>query len=202
MSESGSLSILIADDDPQPRLRLRAQLVSLGHKVVAEAQDGREALHLAKQLHPDLAVIETHMPNMSGLEASEQIGSEQLCAILLLSKYSAPNLMCRATDLPIQSCLIKPVQACDLPPAIEMAMSRFYESQRVHRNVTLGQEMFDIRAALDTAIDHLVAQRHCTPQEAIEWIQQEARAKRAKLDKVAQAVVRGKPILYQYDAPI
>ena len=70
MAEAHSLRILIADDDPGPMSCLRMQLTDLGYVVVAETQDGREAVSLARQLHPDLVLMDIKMPNVDGLEAS------------------------------------------------------------------------------------------------------------------------------------
>ena len=63
-------------------------------------------------------------------------------------------------------------------------------------------EILDIRMTLSEATIYLITRDRCSSQEAWEWIQQEARAKRAKLYEVALAVVQERPIQYQYSVPI
>ena len=72
----------------------------------------------------------------------------------------------------------------------------------VDQNATRMAEIIDNRTALSQATLHLIARERCSSQEALDWIQQEARAKRSKLHKVAQAVLQGQPVQYQYDVPI
>lgn len=62
--------------------------------------------------------------------------------------------------------------------------------------------ILDIRSMLNQATTYLVVERRCSSQEAWDWIQHEARAKRAELRQVAQAVVQGEAIPYHYDVPI
>jgi DNA-binding NarL/FixJ family response regulator len=62
--------ILLADDHDVVRLGLRALLESAGMEVVGEAGEGREALRLAEELKPDVAILDVTMPGLNGIEAA------------------------------------------------------------------------------------------------------------------------------------
>ncbi len=71
------LRILIADDHKLVRKAIAALLSNHnGMQVIAEANDGREALLLSRELHPDVAVMNIEMPNLNGVEATRQIVRE------------------------------------------------------------------------------------------------------------------------------
>ena len=72
-----SLRILLADDHGIIRQGLRSLLEKEPDiEVVAEAEDGREAIHLVRQVLPDIAVMDITMPNLNGVEATAHIRSE------------------------------------------------------------------------------------------------------------------------------
>jgi two-component system, NarL family, nitrate/nitrite response regulator NarL len=69
--------ILIADDHPVVRIGLRNMLQADPQlKVVAEAKDGIEALHMVRTLHPDILLLDLAMPKMPGMEALRELLSE------------------------------------------------------------------------------------------------------------------------------
>ncbi len=65
--------VLLADDHPVVRQGFRALLEHQGLDVVGEAADGQDAVELAQQLHPDVAVLDIAMPRMNGLDAGREI---------------------------------------------------------------------------------------------------------------------------------
>ncbi len=199
---STSLRILIADDDPELLFCLRAQLTHLGHEVIGEARDGEQAIMLARHHRPDLTVLDIKMPRLDGLQACSLIAQECPCAIVLLSAYSDPQLVHQASTLPIQGYLIKPVREQELGPAIELAIARFQETQRLQDRLAFLSEILDIRSLFRRATSCLVTEQHCSPQEAWSRIEQEARAKRVELDIVARAILQGQPVPYHHDVPI
>ena len=67
------IQILLADDHSIVRQGLKALLERVGFKVVGEASDGRQAIRLAQDLHPDVAVLDLAMPSVNGLEAAREI---------------------------------------------------------------------------------------------------------------------------------
>ena len=71
-----ALEILISDDHTLFRQGLRSLLESAGFRVTGEAGDGRTAMKLAKQLHPDAAIIDVSMPGLNGIDATRQIRHE------------------------------------------------------------------------------------------------------------------------------
>jgi AmiR/NasT family two-component response regulator len=202
MADSIPLKILIADDDPQLRFCLRTKLLNLGHQVMAEAQDGQQVISLAQQLRPDLIIMDIRMPKIDGLEASRQIGQKCPCPIILLSAYSDPELVRRASALRVQAYLIRPVREWELEPAIALAVARFREAKALEDQLTHMTEILDVRIALKQAVSHLIERERCSAQEAWERIEQEAMAKRAKLYEAAQAIVLDEPLPYQHDVPI
>ena len=65
--------VLIAEDDDNARSLLIDLLTTLGHTVVAEVSTGREAFERAKDVVPDVVLLDVHMPDGSGIEAAELI---------------------------------------------------------------------------------------------------------------------------------
>jgi response regulator NasT len=82
------LRILIAEDDTVIAMDLREALESLGHRVIGEASTGVEALRLARELKPDLLVLDIKMPELDGIEVATQILAEYPLAIIMLTAYT------------------------------------------------------------------------------------------------------------------
>lgn len=67
------MRILIADDHPLFRDGLRSLLTANGHEVVGEARNGREAIELARQLEPDMVLMDVQMPELDGISATRTL---------------------------------------------------------------------------------------------------------------------------------
>ena len=70
--------ILIADDESIIRLDLREMLTNLGYLVVGEAGDGQSAVNMARELKPDLVIMDIRMPNLDGIEAAKILTEEKI----------------------------------------------------------------------------------------------------------------------------
>ncbi len=69
-----TIRILIVDDHPLVRRGMRAVLSAVpDFEILAEATTGREAIHLAAQLHPDVILMDLQMPDLSGIEATREV---------------------------------------------------------------------------------------------------------------------------------
>jgi response regulator NasT len=76
MADSHNIRILIAEDDDNARALLVELLNTMGHVVVAEVSGGRDAIERAKDVVPDVVLLDVHMPDGSGIEAAEQITAQ------------------------------------------------------------------------------------------------------------------------------
>src|SRR5262245_10355685 len=87
--------ILLADDHVVVRDGLASLLSAEGFEVVGTAQDGREALRLATQLKPDIAVLDLGMPVMSGLDASRAMmeSCPETRVIILTMHFEGPYVI-------------------------------------------------------------------------------------------------------------
>ena len=83
--------MLVVDDEPDIRLLLRIHGESLGHEVVAEAADGREAIEMAREHQPDLIILDVMMPQMTGLEALPTIREVCPKAVVVIFSVIAPE---------------------------------------------------------------------------------------------------------------
>jgi DNA-binding NarL/FixJ family response regulator len=85
-----AIKILIADDHGILREAIASLLNNeFGMEVIGEAQDGRTAVRLAKELHPDVIIMDIAMPNLNGIEATRQIVREMPnIKVIALSVYA------------------------------------------------------------------------------------------------------------------
>jgi DNA-binding NarL/FixJ family response regulator len=88
-------------------------------EVIAEAETGREAVELAKQLQPNIVLMDIVMPSLNGLEAARQICKQVPASkVLILSSYSDDEYVQRLNEIGARGYLIKQSAADDLLRAI------------------------------------------------------------------------------------
>lgn len=106
------MRILIADDHTLFRDGLRSLLSAEGHEVVAEAKNGREAVKLARELEPDLVLMDLSMPELDGIEATKQILAEMPGQkVLILTASESDATLFDAIKAGAQGYLIKNLEA-------------------------------------------------------------------------------------------
>src|SRR5690349_8386607 len=118
------IKVLLADDHTVVRQGLRSLLVvEPDIEVVGEAENGRQAVQMAKNLGPDVVIMDIAMPQLNGLEATRQIIKEGLpTKVLVLSSYSDDEYVHRLTEAGAAGYLIKQTAATDLVKAIREAV--------------------------------------------------------------------------------
>jgi DNA-binding NarL/FixJ family response regulator len=115
-----SIRILLADDHSVMRTGLRLVLERQpDFEVVAEAADGREAVALAEQHHPEVVVMDVTMPSLNGIEAARQICSTLPgMSVVMLSMHSDEAYVLRALKAGARGYLLKEAAESDLIAAI------------------------------------------------------------------------------------
>jgi DNA-binding NarL/FixJ family response regulator len=122
---SHGISIVIAEDNSLLRGVLRDALEEAGMSVVGEAADGVEAVEVAERTRPDVVVMDMRMPNVDGIEATEQIAAATWAMpVVVLSAYDEPQMIEAALAAGASDCLKKGVGLDELIDAIRAARPR------------------------------------------------------------------------------
>ena len=119
MDESTTVRVLLADDHRMLREGLKRTLEENGVQVVAEADDGEEAIRLALAHDPDVIVMDVTMPNMDGVEATRQLRSQRPDArIVMLTMHSDQDIVANAIRAGASGYLTKDCSSEELVGAV------------------------------------------------------------------------------------
>ena len=186
-----TIRVVIAEDEAIIRLDLKESLEEEGYEVVGEAGRGDQAIELARELRPDLAILDIKMPGVDGLTAARTIAAERLCAVLMLTAFSQREIIEEARDAGALAYLVKPFQKNDLIPAIEVAIGRFRELQQLDNEVDALGEQLEARKVIDRAKGVLIDECSMREQDAFTFIQRTAMSERSRMRDVAERIIAG-----------
>ncbi|MCU0490208.1 MAG: response regulator [Chloroflexaceae bacterium] len=181
--------ILIADDESIIRMNLRESLTELGYLVVGEAGDGLSAINLTRQLRPDLVILDVKMPRMTGLEAAQVIGKEDLAPVLLITAYCDREQVMQAREAGVLGYLVKPIRDAELLPTIEVTRARWQERHQRKQELSQLRERLETRKVIERAKGYLMDQQGLKEADAFRKIQQLAMNSRKTMKEVAQAIL-------------
>ncbi len=187
--EEQKTRVLLAEDESIERVDLRELLSSLDYLVVGEVGDGAEAVRLARDLKPDIVIMDIQMPEMDGIEAAKVLWEEKVCPVLLLTAFSQKELVERARDAGVMGYLVKPFRESEVSPAIEVALARYDETRSLDEEVTDLRDKFETRKLIDRAKGILMDQKGLTEAEAFRRIQKMSMNMRRPMKEIAQAIV-------------
>ena len=179
--------ILVAEDEALIRMDLVEMLQEAGYTVVAQAANGEEAIALATEHRPDLAILDVKMPILDGISAAEKIIS--IAPVLMLTAFSQRELVERARDAGVMAYVVKPFTIGDLVPAIEIAISRHTQMRSLAEEVADLHERLETRKIIDRAKGILMKALNLSEPEAFSWIQRAAMDRRLTMKEVAHAVI-------------
>ena len=181
--------VVVAEDESLIRMDIVETLRDNGFDVVGEAGDGEAAVALAKELRPDLVVMDVKMPKLDGISAADQLNKEHIAPVVLLTAFSQKELVERATEAGALAYVVKPFTPNDLLPAVEIALSRWAQIVALENEVADLSERFETRKIVDIAKGILNEKMGLTEPEAFRWIQKASMDRRLTMKDVAVTIV-------------
>ena len=183
------MRLVIADDESLIRMDLKETLVGLGYLVVGEAGDGVSVVNLARELRPDLVIMDIKMPKLDGIQAAKVLTEDKIAPVLLLTAYSDRELVDRAREAGVVNYIVKPFRDAELLPAIEIAMARYAEFQEMDKKIGDLTEVLETRKLVERAKGVLMDTQGLKEQEAFRKIQQLSMNTRKTMREIAQAIL-------------
>jgi len=155
---------LIADDEPLLREALRRQLAAVWPEleIVAEARNGRDAVKLFDERHPDICFLDVHMPGLSGVDAANHIGRRaHLVFVTAYDHYAVQAFAQGALDY-----LLKPVEPARLADTVSRLKERLQSSRPAINTEQLLRQLSEQLATLQSGGG--------ARNEALRWIRAQA----------------------------
>ena len=157
--------VLIAEDETIIRLDLKGLLEGAGFEVCAEARDGEEAVQLARETSPDVALLDVKMPRLDGIEAARRILDERPIPIVMVTAYGERDVVARAVEAGVFGYLVKPFRETDLLPAIETARARHDELRALREEADSLAEALAARKSIERAKGLLMEREGLSEEE-------------------------------------
>jgi response regulator NasT len=190
--------VIIAEDEAIVRLDIKEILLSAGYEVVGETGRGDEAVGLAAETRPDLAILDVKMPGMSGIQAAREITSDARVAVMVLTAFSQRELIEEARDAGVAAYLVKPFHRDELLSAVDNVLASCQQEWAIDAEIeTFGPEgsaaedKIATRRLVEEAKGKLIEDAAMNEAEAFSFIQRTAMRTRARMREIARQVIDG-----------
>jgi two-component system, response regulator PdtaR len=183
--------VLVAEDEVLIRVDIVETLEEGGHTVVGEAGDGEQAVQLARELAPELVIMDVKMPKLDGVEAASQIvaGAPNGGAVLILTAFSDKDLVERAADAGSIGYLVKPFEPAQLLAAVQVALARAAERHDLKESVSDLEAKLAARKVIERAKGKLMEQFGLTEEQAFVRMRRAAMDRQLPLAEIARRVL-------------
>jgi response regulator NasT len=203
LSDSGTarrtpVRVIIAEDEAIVRLDIKEILLSAGFEVVGETGRGDEAVDLAAETKPDLAILDVKMPGLSGIQAAREITHDARVAVMVLTAFSQRELIEEARDAGVAAYLVKPFRRDELLSAVDTVLASCQQEWAIDAEIeTFGPEgsavedKITTRRVVEEAKGKLIKDAQMTEAEAFSFIQRTAMRTRSRMRAIARQVIDG-----------
>jgi AmiR/NasT family two-component response regulator len=189
------IRILLAEDDDNARAILVELLIALGHLVVAEVSSGRDAVERAKDVAPDVVLLDVHMPDGSGIEAAEQITQAVpgVAVVLFSGDHQVALSEREITATAAIAFLPKPAPPRILDSTLRLAASRARELAAARKDAEGARQALENRKTIERAKGILMRRTGSSEQEAYRILQRTSQDRSVPMVEIARAVLASEP---------
>ncbi len=181
--------ILVAEDEHLIAVDLSNQLHALGFEVIGPAANGNQAIELAKEHQPDLALLDIRMPEMDGLAAAGVLFCQMNVPVVIVSAYSDADYLDIATRVGVFGYMLKPVTRETLRVNIAVAWARYQQHLKLRQRIGELENTLEERKLIEKAKGLLMQKMGITEAEALNRLRRKARDSRRRMADLAQAIL-------------
>ncbi|MYN03560.1 response regulator [Pseudoduganella sp. DS3] len=186
--------ILIVDDDKILTEFLGELLVRAGYDTML-AHSADQALALIAEREPDLALLDIHMPGMSGLELAKQLNRNTSVPFMFLSGRGDADAGKQAAAYGAVGFVVKPVDEKHLMPAFEAGLARADEIRQLRRTEINLNAALAAGRETSLAVGLLMCKYQTDRNTAFEVLRDHARSSRRKINEVADQLLAAEEML-------
>jgi AmiR/NasT family two-component response regulator len=189
-----NLRVLIANENKEALQRLHGVLAELGHEVTPYAVSAAEAVELIAREDPQLAIVVTHSDDEHALALIGEAVEYASGPVIAQLRDADVDFLSRAAELGI-SAYVDSLDPEAIQGAIEVAMRRYREEDRLHERVEQLEGALERRGAIERAKGILMERHGVGEREAFEMLRDRARSAGRRVVEVAQSVLEGHALL-------
>jgi len=186
--------ILIVDDDQLLAEFLSVILQNAGYETM-QAHSADHALRLVAEREPDMALLDIHMPGMSGLELAKQLNRETSVPFMFLSGRGDADAGKQAAAYGAVGFVVKPVDEKHLMPAFEAGLARADEIRQLRRTELNLNAALAAGRETSLAVGLLMCKFQTDRNTAFEVLRDHARSSRRKVNEVADQLLTAEETL-------
>jgi response regulator NasT len=190
-----AIRVLIAEDDLNARAIMVDLLAALGLVVVGEVGTGREAAALARDVAPDVVLLDVHMPDGSGIQAAEEI-TQALPGTAVVLFSGDPSVSLTERDIAATSAIAflpKPAPPKVIDSTLRLAVSRARELAAARKDATTARRQLEDRKLIERAKGILMRRTGSSEQEAYRMLQRTSQDRSVPMVEIAQTVIDSEP---------
>jgi response regulator NasT len=190
-----ALRVLLANEREEDLVRLSEVLEALGHDVTPFAVSVREAVEVIAREDPDLAFVVFDGDDEHGLALlSETVEYASGPVLVTVRSAESPLTVARAADMGIAG-YVDSWEPADVQAAIEVALRRHREAERLNEKVEQLESALERRAVIERAKGILMERHAIDDREAFGRLREHARSSSRRVVEIAQAVLDGHALL-------
>jgi response regulator NasT len=174
-------------------------LEQAGYEVI-QTGSAEEALSIARQDDPDLALLDVTMPGMSGIDLARRLQAETAVPFMFLSAHGDIDTVKEAASFGAVGYLVKPVDTAQIVPAIEAALARADDIKRLRRTEANLTAALAAGRETSMAVGLLMARYQSDRNTAFEVLRDHARSQRRKINEIANELLCAEETLNAFKA--
>ncbi len=183
------LKVLVVEDEAVVAVGVVAMVQEAGHEVVGVAHSGEEALTMAQQTSPDVAIVDVRLPGMSGIETTRGLVQGQGAAVIILTAYADPELVEGAASAGAFTYLLKPVVKEALVANLGLASARAAELSEARKEAQDLQTALEVRKMSERAKYVLMARLSLNEADAFSHLKQKCRNQNKTLRQASEEIL-------------
>ncbi len=138
-----SYKVLVVEDDPVVAVGVASMVEDCGHELAGVAASGEDALVMAEETRPDVALVDVQLPGIDGIKTTSELVTRWNIGTVILTAFDDPQFIQGATDAGAFAYLLKPVTKEAMNANLHIAARRAREFTELRKEAT------DVRAALE-----------------------------------------------------